>query len=81
MKSDIEHFKWLFQIEDNGGIGGKCTCVHLIATVLFWLVLGKEKPTILVTSSELHLVFDQFTQYKEQNFFFFFTFIVDRGWR
>ena len=69
MKSDIENFKWLFQIEDDGGIGGKCTCVQLIAinkewsnckiTVLFRLVLGKEKLTILVTSSELYLVFTQ----------------------
>ena len=31
VKSNIENFKWLFQIEDDGGIGGKCTCVQLIA--------------------------------------------------
>ena len=30
VKSDFENFKWLFQIEDDGGIGGKCTCVPLI---------------------------------------------------
>ena len=53
MKSDIENFKWVFQIEDVDGIGGKCTCGELIAinkelsncltTVLLRLVLGKEK--------------------------------------
>ena len=53
MKSDIENFKWVFHIEDVGGIGGKCTCVQLIVinkelsncltTVLLHLVLGKEK--------------------------------------
>ena len=67
MKSDIKNFKWLFQIEDDGGIGGKCTCVQLIAinkylsnyqaTVLFRLVLGKEKLKTSVISSELYLVF------------------------
>ena len=31
VKSDIENFKWLFQIEDDGKFGGKCTCVQLIA--------------------------------------------------
>ena len=31
VKSEIENFKYLFQIEDDGGIGGKCTCVQLIA--------------------------------------------------
>ena len=30
VKSDIENFKWLFQIEDDGGIGGKCICVERI---------------------------------------------------
>ena len=53
MKSDIENLKCLFQIEDDGGIGGKWTYVQLIAknkellssktTVLFCLVLGKVK--------------------------------------
>ena len=67
MKSDIENLTWLFQIEDGGGIGGKCICVNLIAinkklsncksTVLFHLVLGKEILNILVTSLELYLVF------------------------
>ena len=73
MKSDIENFKWLFQIKEVGGIGEKFTCVQLFAmnkgllncspTVLFRLVLGKEKLKTLVTSSELYLVVDQFTQY------------------
>ena len=27
VKSDIQNFKQLFQIEDGGGKGGKCTCV------------------------------------------------------
>ena len=26
----IENFKWLFQIEDDEGIGGKCICVQPI---------------------------------------------------
>ena len=53
MKSEIENFKYLFQKEDDGEIGGKCTCVLLIApnkelsnsqtTVIFRLILGKEK--------------------------------------
>ena len=60
MKSDIENFKLGFQIEDGGGIGGKYTWVQLIAinkewsncktTVLFGLVLGKEKLNSLDTS-------------------------------
>ena len=58
MKSDIEHFKYLFQIEDDGGIGGKCTCVLLIAinkegsnsktAGLFCLALGKRKLEIVL---------------------------------
>ena len=53
VKSDIEYLKWLFQIEYDGGIWGKYTCVQLIAvykelsncktTVLFCLVLGKKR--------------------------------------
>ena len=31
VKSDIENFKWLFQIEDDKGTGGKYTWVQLIA--------------------------------------------------
>jgi hypothetical protein len=31
VKSDIENFKWLFQIEDDEGNGGKCTCLQPIA--------------------------------------------------
>ena len=27
VKIDTENFKCLFQIEDDGGIGGKCNCV------------------------------------------------------
>ena len=34
--------------------------------MLFRLGLGKENLTILVTSLELYLAFDQFTQFKEQ---------------
>ena len=59
MKRDIENFKWVFQIEDDVGIG-KSTCVQRIAinkelsncktTVLIRLVLGKEKVKIKVTS-------------------------------
>ena len=48
MKSDIEKLKYLFQIEDNGGIKGKWTCVQPMAinkiTVLFIpFGLGKGK--------------------------------------
>ena len=62
MKSDIENFKCLFQIEDDGGIGGKCTCVLLIAmnqdlsnskiAGLFRLALGKRKLAILLFSAQ-----------------------------
>ena len=62
MKSDIENFKCLFQIEDDGGIGGKCTCVLLIAmnkdlsnskiAGLFRLALGKRKLEILLFSAQ-----------------------------
>ena len=31
MKKDIENFIWLFQIEEDEGIGGKCTCEQRIA--------------------------------------------------
>ena len=48
--------------------------------MLLRLALGKEKLKTLVTSSELYLVFDKFTQYKGQKKTQF-TFIVDRGWR
>ena len=34
MKSDIENFKYLFQIEDDGGIGGKYTRVELIVKLI-----------------------------------------------
>ena len=67
MKSDIENFKWIFRIKGVGGIWGKCTCVQLIAinkelsnyktTLLVRFILGKEKFKILVTSSQLYLVF------------------------
>ena len=30
VKSNIDNFKCLFQKEDDGGTGGKCTCVQLI---------------------------------------------------
>ena len=30
VKNYIEIFKWLFQIEEDGGIGGKSTCVQFI---------------------------------------------------
>ena len=53
MKRDIENIKYLFQIEDGGGIGGKWISVQLIAPnkersnsqapVIFRLILGKEK--------------------------------------
>ena len=56
-----------FQIKDDGGIGGKRTCVQLIATNkelsnclttgLLHLVLEKEKLKTVVTSSELYLAF------------------------
>ena len=29
-ESDIENFKWLFQIEDDEVFGGKFTCLQLI---------------------------------------------------
>ena len=31
VKSDNENLKLLFQIEDDKGVWGKCTCVELIA--------------------------------------------------
>ena len=56
MKTVIEKVKGLFEVEDDGGIGGKCTCVQLISInkeqsncktiMLFRLVLGKEKQKI-----------------------------------
>ena len=74
MNSDIEHLKWLFQIEDDGGIEGKCVQIFAIfkriVKVLNQCVIPfrfrKEKQKTLMTSSELYLVFDQFTQYKGQ---------------
>ena len=29
MKSEIKNFKWLFQIKDDGGIGGECTAERM----------------------------------------------------
>ena len=61
MKSDITNLKWVYQIDDDGGIGEKCTCVKLIAlyktllifktTVLFRLALGKEQILLLPAQS------------------------------
>ena len=57
VKSDIENIKQVFQIEDDGGIGGKCACVQLIApnkellsqtTAIFCLNLGKDNWNILL---------------------------------
>ena len=66
MKCNIQHLKLLFQIGDDGGIGGECTCIQLIAitkewsnykpTVLIPLVLEKEKLKISVTSSDRHAI-------------------------
>ena len=91
MKSDIDNFKWLFQIEDDGGIRGKNTCVQLIVInnelsncstpALFRLVLGKEIQKILVTSSQLYLVFWSIYSIQETEEKNTFTFIVDCGWR
>ena len=40
MKSDIENFKYLFQIEDGGGIEGTCISVQLITSLpSFWINL------------------------------------------
>ena len=36
VKSDIENFKRFIQIEDDGGIGGKFTCVLLISINKEW---------------------------------------------
>ena len=60
MKVDLKNFKWLFQIEDDGGIGGECTCVqfiainkkikfqtHCVIPFCFW---KEKKMEILVTS-------------------------------
>ena len=67
MKSDIDNFKWLFQIEDDGRIAGKVTCVQLIGILknykiakqlyYFFLILGNKKLKTLVTSSQLYIVF------------------------
>ena len=31
VKINIKNFKWVFQVEDDGGMWGKCTCVQPIA--------------------------------------------------
>ena len=36
VKSDIQNFKQLFQIEDDGGKGGKCTGVYIFAMNKEW---------------------------------------------
>ena len=61
MKINIENFKWLFHIEYDEGIGGKCTCVQLIAINNEWSISKTDVLMcwwkMLVTSSELYLVF------------------------
>ena len=61
MKSDIQHFKQLFQIEDDGGKGGKCTCVEIFSIYMndknckacFILFdFGKEKTVNLVIPAQ-----------------------------
>ena len=62
VKSDIENFKCSFQIVDDGGIGGKCTCVLLMAmnkdlsnteiAGLFRFALGKGKLEIFLFSAQ-----------------------------
>ena len=72
-----------FQIEDDGGIGGKWTCVRRIIKLLnnFVILFGlrKQKRKILVYSSELYLVFGSInsTQRIKKNLT---TFIVDHGY-
>ena len=61
MKSDIENLEYLFQIEDGGGNWGQCISVQLDApnkelsnfqtSVIFCLILGKEKLEFFVTTS------------------------------
>ena len=85
VKSDIENFKYLFLIEDDGGIEGKRSCIQLIAinkelsnwktTVLFRLFLGKETLKMLVTGSDLYLETNTRDK-KIPNLLF-----LDRGWR
>ena len=80
----------IFQIEDDGGIGGKYTCVQFVAinkdqsilktTVLFRLYLKKGKTgNFVVTSSELYLCFDQFTQYQVQKKTYLLVFLTVVG--
>ena len=68
VKGDIENYRCIFQIEGDGGIGGKCTCVLFTAinkewsnsktAGLFCLNLGRRKQKILVgPSSELNVFF------------------------
>ena len=70
MKNDIENFKSTFQIEGDGAIGGKCTCVLVIAIAIIKFQnrcvipfgFRKEKTgKKIVPSSELNLVFDNFS--------------------
>ena len=75
MKSDIENIKWVFQIEDDGRIKEKCTCVQLIAinkiwsnfkTTLFNILFGVRKGKAEHFSYQLRPLsnfFLQFTQY------------------
>ena len=65
MKGDFSNYKWLFQIEDDDKIDGKCTCDEFIAintelsnfktTMLFRLALGKEKLEIFVFPAQSYI--------------------------
>ena len=72
MKSENQNFKWLFQIEDDGRIGGKCTCVYLIAMNYIGIKITKhcdipfgfrkgKSGDLVFPSSELYLVLDEFS--------------------
>ena len=91
VKSDIENFKWLFQIEDQGGIEGTCICVQQFAlkkriikllshcVIMCCFRKGKNTKT-LVISSELYVVFWSIysIQATEKNLY---SFTVDHGSR
>ena len=74
--------KWVFQIEDDGGMGGKCTCVQLIALNKNYQISKPLCYSIWFYQFKAISIFflNQFTQYKGHKKKTF-TFIVDHGWR
>ena len=87
MKSDIKNLKWLCQIKDDDGIGGKCTCVQPIdmnkdllncCVILFGFRRGKTENFNYQVRAIFNFLINLLNTRDSK---IIVTFIVDHGWR